>query len=192
LSLYSIDVSSDEELVSHHLSYRNNNYAVKDQKNKIIFESSIPKNEIKLERLLFDTIGTAENKRYSFIAIYKEKHKFGLFDILYKETITKASYDSFKEINYGYANNKHALVAQNSLFGILNFQETEDANYVANHITSVQYVPTKFKSIKKLDEKFPRLIFELPNGYRCFHYYDDKAEKIKFYLPKKISKMYQL
>lgn len=159
------------------------NYEVKDSWGKTLFKTQLT-TPVVLDRLLY----SERSERMALVTIYKESDKEGLFDLMYEEKITEAAYDTLYALKSPLERN---VVRRNGLYGMMWFDEKEDPDYEAKHVI-VNVTPIIFSKIATLYENSFDILFELPNGYKCFNYYDKETKEMKFYLPTVIQKKYNL
>ncbi|GAA4110056.1 hypothetical protein GCM10022393_06950 [Aquimarina addita] len=164
----------------------NHTYEVYDTYNRAIFKTKVS-SEILLDDLLFTTHALSE--RFAMIALTTSDDKKGLFDLLYQEIILEPIYDSLDVLN---TLDNIIVVEKEGLYGALFFTEKEDPDYNANHIVA-NVTPIIFSKIEKVGSYFRKnILYQLPNGYKCFSYYDKNTGQLKYYLPKEILLEYGL
>ncbi|WP_103863510.1 hypothetical protein [Aquimarina sp. I32.4] len=161
-------------------------YEIKDVRARIIYKKQIA-STIVPDRLLYSQ--NIPSERMALISVYKEGNKEGLFDLVYEEKITKKTYDSLYTVKGEYTS--HTLIKNDGLYGMISYGRKEDADYEEKHITT-HVTPIIFSKIEILEGYGMYALYELPNRYKCFGYYEEEEEKMILYLPTEIQKKYKL
>ncbi|GAA3595076.1 hypothetical protein Q4Q39_07220 [Flavivirga amylovorans] len=141
--------------------------------------------DVRPDRLLFTKNYQAPLERMVLITVYKDSGKEGLFDMAYGETIAKPVYESISTLG----GSSKVIVTDNGLQGVMWFDSKEDPDYEKNHIIT-NVTPIVFSNIEFVNEYM--LLFELSNGYKCFHSHDNDEGEYEFYLPTAIKEKYGL